>query len=60
MEASTAQAKWRSKGGIGTLHHGATSSSRLSKCSFAESVNDIVLCNNRLKSEDDTAEFVRI
>ena len=59
-EASSAQPKWRSKGGIGTLHHGATSSSRLSKCSFAESVNDIILCNNRLKFEDDTTESVRI
>ena len=60
MEALTTHPKWRSKGGVGNLHHGVTSSSRLSKCSFAESVNDIVQCNNHLKLEDDTAESVRI
>ena len=58
--APVAQPKWRSKGGIGALHHGASSSSRLSCCSFGESVNDIFQCNNRLKIEENDAESVRI
>jgi len=52
--------KWRSNGGVGSLHQGLNSSSRLSHCSFAESNNDINLCNNRLKLEDNAAESARI
>jgi len=45
-----AQPKWRTNGGIGSLH-GVSSSSRLSRCSFAESTNDINQCNSRIKLE---------
>ena len=58
--AVAAQPKWRSNGGIGALHLGATSPSRLSRCSVAESVNDIIHCNNRLKIEENEADSVRI
>ena len=59
MESKIAQPKWRTNGGIGSLH-GVSSSSRLSRCSFAESINDINLCNSRIKSKEQAAESVRI
>jgi len=52
--------RWRSKGGLWPLHYGINSSSRLSRCFFAESEYDIVLCNNRLRLEDNVAESDRI
>jgi len=45
-----AQPKWRTNGGIGSLH-GVSSSSRLSRCSFAKSTNDINQCNSQIKLE---------
>ena len=59
-DTQTAQPKWRSNGGVGSLHHGVNSSSRLSHYSFAESITDIHHCNNRLKLEINDAESVRI
>ena len=52
--------RWRNKGGLRPLHYGINSSSRLSHCSFAESVSDIEHCNNRLRLEDYVAESARI
>ena len=52
--------RWRSKGGLGPLHYGVNSSSRLSRGSFAESDNDIEHCNNKLRVEDCVAESERI
>ena len=52
--------RWRSKGGLGPLHYGINYSSRLSRCSFAESESDIEHCNNRLRVEDNVDELVRI
>jgi len=52
--------RWRSKGGLGPLHYGVNSSSRLSRCSFAESESDIELCNNRLRIEDTVDEPIQI
>jgi len=57
--AVASQPKWRSNGGIGALHLGATSPSKLSHCSVAESVNDIIHCN-RLEIEENEAESVKI
>ena len=45
---------------MGPLHYGVNSSSRLSRCSFAESESDIELCNNRLRIEDTVDEPVQI
>jgi len=56
----TAQPKWRSNGGVGSLHHGVNSSSRLSHYSVAESSTDIHHCNDRFKLEIKDAESVRI
>ena len=55
-----AQPKWRSNGGVGSPHHGANSSSKLSLCSFAESSTDIHHCNDRFKLDTKDAESVRI
>ena len=52
--------RWRSKGGLGPLHYGINSSSRLSHCSFVESDSDIEHCNNRLRVEDNVVESARI
>ena len=52
--------RWRTKGGLGPLHYGINSSSRLSRCSFAESVSDIEHCNNRLRLEEKVAESALI
>jgi len=52
--------RWRSKGGLGPLHYGINSSSRLSRCSLAESESDIIHCNNRLRFKDNVVESVRI
>ena len=52
--------RWGSKGGLGPLHYGVNSSSRLSRCSFAESDHDIEHCNNKLRVEDCVAKSERI
>jgi len=52
-----AQPKWRSNGGVGSLHQGVNSSSMLSHCSFAESSTNINLCNNQLKNEEKVVEY---
>ncbi|KAK8466691.1 hypothetical protein PHAVU_008G145700 [Phaseolus vulgaris] len=60
MGTQNAQPKWRSNGGVGTLHHGVNPVSRLSHCSLAESSTDIHHCNDRLKLDVKDAESVRI
>jgi len=52
--------KWRFKGGLGNVHYGVRSSSRLSRCSNVEFDSDIVKCNNRLRVEQNDIEYVRL
>ena len=60
LGTQNAQPKWRSNGGVGTLHHGVNPVSRLSHCSLAESSTDIHHCNDRLKLDLKDAESMRI
>ncbi|KAK7382522.1 hypothetical protein VNO80_01384 [Phaseolus coccineus] len=50
----------RSKGGLGSIHYGANSESRLSFCSNAESDCDIIKCNNRIRLEERVDESARL
>ncbi|KAK7382270.1 hypothetical protein VNO80_01082 [Phaseolus coccineus] len=52
--------RWRSNGGLGSIHYGTNSDSMLSQLSHVESDNDIIQCNNRLKLEEYFAESARI
>ncbi|KAK7357445.1 hypothetical protein VNO80_16731 [Phaseolus coccineus] len=56
----TVRPRWRSNGGLGSIHYGTNSDSRLSRLSQVESDNDIIHCNNRLKLEEYFAESARI
>ncbi|KAK7377255.1 hypothetical protein VNO80_02677 [Phaseolus coccineus] len=60
LGVDTARPRWSSNGGLGSIHYGTNSSSRLSCSSNAESDNDIIQCNNRLKLEEYIAESARI
>ncbi|KAK7356165.1 hypothetical protein VNO80_15431 [Phaseolus coccineus] len=56
----TVRPRWRSNGGLGSIHYGTNSESRLSRLSQVEFDNDIIQCTNRLKLEEYLAESARI
>ncbi|KAK7364586.1 hypothetical protein VNO80_13323 [Phaseolus coccineus] len=52
--------RWRSNGGLGSLHCGISSPSRLSLCFKADFDNDIIHCNSWLRNEESIVESTRI
>ena len=58
--ARTVQQRWRSKGGLGSLHYGNKYSTRSSSNSYALSDSEIVESNNRIRKECVESESTRI
>jgi len=58
--ALTVQRRWRSKGGLGSLHQGNKYSTRLNSKTYATFDSEIVECNNRLRREVTQTEATRI
>ena len=56
----TVQQRWRSKGGLRSLHYGNRYSTRSSSISYALSDSEIVECNNRIRKEAVEPEPTRI
>lgn len=57
MGESSVQPRWRSKGGVGSLHLGINFASRLS---FNSNDGNIVNCNNRLWNVENTNEPTKL
>jgi len=58
--ALTVQRRWRSKGGLGSLHQGSKYSTKLNSKTYAMFDSEIVECNNRLKREVIQSKATRI
>ena len=56
----TVQRRWRSKGGLGSLHQGNKYQTKLNSKTYATSDSEIVECNNRIRREVTQSEATRI